>query len=109
MRIGGALTDQIYDILLVETELVAGGDAEKHVHGPALTVGFAHFRKKPGYVFLKEVRRIRPDFAQKYDPIWKDAGEELMAFVDPMQCRTSIQRGGKNRNRLLQLIGVGNM
>ena len=43
-------------------------------------------RKKPGYVFLKEVRRIRPDFAQKYDPIWKDAGEELMAFVDPMQC-----------------------
>ena len=54
--------------------------------GKDYAAGLILNKKKPAYVFLREVRKVNPEFAQKYDPIWKDAGEELMAFADPMQC-----------------------
>ena len=60
-------------------------------------------KKKPSYIFLREVRRIRPEFAKKYDPVWKDAGEELTALADPMRC---IEEACSlfDRERIMELL-----
>ncbi|MCR5294107.1 MAG: hypothetical protein K6E30_02875, partial [Lachnospiraceae bacterium] len=59
--------------------------------------------KKPTSFFLDEVSRAYPEFAARYEPVWKKASGRLLAFTNPMDCIEELS-AWFTRGRILDML-----